>query len=440
MTEYTSPQERAQGTAQNMDMPNPSILTSIGMAFGFTAALCVNYSRNGNNDWLLSIKSFVLLVIISHVSSWISSRMASWLAPESSYSHISNPEYPDGSGTIAQPGFKNNAPLGSNKRAAQSRIWSILCALATGIGLGLTVAYGYSVRNMTVPLLTLSKIAVIQQLSIHMTVPTMEIISTWFDSGKIRLNTPFTAADHISDGKQHLLLCATGSVATIKIPNIVQALSHHRNLSIRILLTASAKEFLQGQAEEQPSLLRIRSMPNVDGIYLDEDEWRQPWTRGASILHIELRRWADIMVIAPLSANGLANLSLGMSHNLIYSVARAWDTTGLIDAPRPGIHLPYTSSAEVEDPDTGATQKIQVQKKGIIVAPAMNTAMWNHPVTKRHLEVLEKDWDVEREDGSGWMEVLRPIDKGLACGDKGGGGMREWKEIVKVIEKRLKLG
>lgn len=93
-----------------------------------------------------------------------------------------------------------------------------------------------------------------------------------------------------SDGKLHLLLAASGSVATIKIPNIIQGLSRHSNLSIRLVLTSSAAQFLQGQAAEQPTLEEIRSYPNVDAIYTDESEWVQPWTRGAPILHIELRK------------------------------------------------------------------------------------------------------------------------------------------------------
>lgn len=140
------------------------------------------------------------------------------------------------------------------------------------------------------------------------------------------------AADHIHDGKHHLLLACTGSVATIKLPQILSTLtSRHSNLSIKVLLTESARNFLQGQAEEQPSLSSLAALPGVDGIYFDSDEWREPWTRGAHILHIELRRWADLMVIAPLSANSLAKLANGYSDNLISSVVRAWDTTGLID-------------------------------------------------------------------------------------------------------------
>lgn len=230
------------------------------------------------------------------------------------------------------------------------------------------------------------------------------------------------ASDHLNDNKHHLLLAATGSVATIKLPNILQSLSHHRNLSIRVIITQSATSFLQNQAPEQPSVASLLEIPNVEAIYRDEDEWLVPWTRGASILHIELRRWADLMVIAPLSANSLAKISLGLSSDLVSSVARAWDSTGgLIDKPRPGIALPYGEKRN---------------RKGIIVAPAMNTAMWNHPATAGHMATLE-EWTVEN---GGWIEVLRPIEKDLACGDMGGGAMKEWKDIVGVIEDRLGLG
>jgi len=57
----------------------------------------------------------------------------------------------------------------------------------------------------------------------------------------------------------------------------------------------------------------------------DDDEWRQ-WKRvGDPVMHIELRRWADVMVIAPLSANTLAKAAGGMCDNLLTCVLRAWD-------------------------------------------------------------------------------------------------------------------
>ena len=217
-----------------------------------------------------------------------------------------------------------------------------------------------------------------------------------------------SASDHTNDGKKHLLLAASGSVATIKLPNILNALSSYKFLSIRVILTKTAAKFLTGQSAEQPPLEDLKCMKNVDAIYFDEDEWTKPWIRGDNILHIELRRWAHLMVIAPLSANSLAKMTAGISDDLMLSVLRAWDTTGTIDG----------------------------LKKRVIVAPAMNTAMWRHPITKKQIQVLEDDWGISKSP-DGWVEVLRPIEKTLACGDVGDGAMMEWKQIVSVIEARL---
>lgn len=230
----------------------------------------------------------------------------------------------------------------------------------------------------------------------------------------------------LNDSKKHLLLAASGSVATIKIPSIITALARHPRLSIRVVLTASAAAFLAGQSSEQPTLASVAGLPNVDAVYLDEDEWREPWVRGNSILHIELRRWADVLVIAPLSANTMAKMVGGICDNLLLSTIRAWDTTGALDPVR----LPVADGAG------GADEVPGPRKKRIIVAPAMNTAMWEHPVTRKQVRVLEEEWGIAN---GGWVEVLRPIEKTIACGDTGSGGMKEWKEIVGVIEERMEL-
>ncbi|KAL8410113.1 hypothetical protein RB594_008269 [Gaeumannomyces avenae] len=266
----------------------------------------------------------------------------------------------------------------------------------------------------------------------------------------------------MGDGKRHLLLAASGSVATIKLPEIVGALAAAHGparLSIRVVLTRAAAHFLAGQAAEQPTLSAVAAMPCVDAVYGDADEWGpRPWRRGGDILHIELRRWADIMVIAPLSANTLAKVANGLCDNLLTSVVRAWDTDGAVDG-RP---------------------------KRIVVCPAMNTAMWRHPITARQVRTLEREWGVtttttaaaaaaaadgDAEEtggdrgeaevantngaaaaaasqstiagaggGGGWFEVMHPQAKVLACGDMGVGGMVDWREIVRVIEARLGLG
>lgn len=226
-------------------------------------------------------------------------------------------------------------------------------------------------------------------------------------------SSPLVAADHANDGKKHLLLAASGSVATIKLPAIVAALSKHANLSIRIIVTTSAAKFLKAQSKEQPPLESLLKLNNIDGIHQDDDEWSIPWVRGGSILHIELRRWAHLLVIAPLSANTMAKMTAGIADNLLLSVVRAWDTTGEIDG--------------------------HGKIKTIIVAPAMNTAMWRHPITKKQIKILEEEWGLACTI-EGWIEVLRPVEKTLACGDAGDGAMREWTEIVSIVEAWLDLG
>ena len=59
-----------------------------------------------------------------------------------------------------------------------------------------------------------------------------------------------------------------------------------------------------------------------------------------------------------------------------------------------------------------------------------------HPLTKKQVQVLEEEWGVKN---GGWFEVLHPMEKELACGDIGGGAMKDWREIVAVIEDRLGL-
>jgi phosphopantothenoylcysteine decarboxylase len=258
---------------------------------------------------------------------------------------------------------------------------------------------------------------------------------------------PLTHAPHFP----HLLLAATGSVATIKIPSIISELSKYP-ISIRLILTPSSTQFLAGQSAEQPTLASIATLPHVDGIYTDEDEWTEPWVRGNKILHIELRRWADLCVVAPLSADALARVAGGLSDGLVFCTIRAWDTTGLVDPVRYGRRrekkvlevlgrheAQMVDSAETNDADgnrNGEAELVPAGKKHIIVAPAMNTAMWVHPITQKHIKLLEEDWGVKN---GGWFEVLRPMEKELACGDTGIGAMKDWREIVGVIEDRLDL-
>ncbi|MCJ1229035.1 hypothetical protein MMC12_005699 [Toensbergia leucococca] len=201
-------------------------------------------------------------------------------------------------------------------------------------------------------------------------------------------------SDAINDRKKHLLLAASGSVATIKLPLIISSFEKHWRLSIRVIITKAATNFLAGQSPEQPTISSLALLPNVDAVYIDDDEWIDPWTRQSKILHIELRRWAHLLAIVPMSANLLAKATGGLCDDLLTNVIRAWDV-----------------------------------KRTIIAAPAMNEMMWNNPITAKQVAILAEEWD--------WFEVLSPQVKELVCGDIGQGAMCDWHDIVAVIEERL---
>ncbi len=83
----------------------------------------------------------------------------------------------------------------------------------------------------------------------------------------------------------------------------------------------------------------INSLKAIPGfkIHTDEDEYAMWSERGDPVLHIELRKWADALLVSPLSANTLAKIATGACDNLATLVCRCWDMT-----PR----LPYLSVFE----------------------------------------------------------------------------------------------
>jgi phosphopantothenoylcysteine decarboxylase len=198
----------------------------------------------------------------------------------------------------------------------------------------------------------------------------------------------------------NVLLGVTGSVAAVRTPALVAALREQGH-SVRVVATNSALYFFD-PADLEPGTLTV-----------DADEWPgQRYSRDDPVLHIELRRWADLFVIAPLDANTLAKLAAGLADNCLTCVWRAWDVA------RP-----------------------------VVLAPAMNTLMWEHPLTARHLRQLAADAagrdppdDLSAEQLIEWinatagrLRVVGPITKRLACGDVGVGAMAEVEEIMAVV-------
>lgn len=133
-----------------------------------------------------------------------------------------------------------------------------------------------------------------------------------------------------------------------------------------------------------------------------DDEWKGWKQLGDPVLHIELRDWADLMLIAPLSAHTLAKLAQGLCDDTLTCVARAWDFG---HGSRPG--------------------------KPLVLVPAMNTAMYDHPLTAPQLETIQKFWNDGTPNG---VVVVAPQVKTLACGEVGNGALASVDQILASVE------
>ena len=200
-----------------------------------------------------------------------------------------------------------------------------------------------------------------------------------------------------------VLLGVTGSVAACKTPELFTALRRSGH-EVRVVATEPALYFFDLKALPPGSVVR------------DADEWPRRgqglWQRDDPVLHIELRRWAEVLLLAPLDANTLAKLACGLCDNCLTCVYRAWEPT------RP-----------------------------VVLAPAMNTLMWEHPATGRHLRQVALDQgsppppeQASLDDLVQWinhacprLRVVAPQSKRLACGDVGVGGMAEIADLVQVV-------
>lgn len=120
---------------------------------------------------------------------------------------------------------------------------------------------------------------------------------------------------------------------------------------------------------------------------------------GDPILHIELRRWADVILIAPCSANTLSKLASGACDNLVVCV-RFNSFFWVLTKPLLRFLLKTQTSVLRATPPTTPTY----------LFPAMNTQMYLHPLTASHLSVASETLG---------YTVVGPIGKGLACGDTG---------------------
>ncbi|MHC6647552.1 bifunctional phosphopantothenoylcysteine decarboxylase/phosphopantothenate--cysteine ligase CoaBC [Alteromonas sp. HB246098] len=176
----------------------------------------------------------------------------------------------------------------------------------------------------------------------------------------------------MSIANKNILLGVTGGIAAYKAPDLVRKLTA-LGANVRVVVTDSAAEFVSTL-----SLQAVSGNP-VHQHLLDP-------AAEAAMGHIELAKWADILLIAPATANTVAKLAHGMADDLLTTLYLATTAT-------------------------------------LFVAPAMNQQMWKASATQRNIATLQKDG----------VTFIGPASGEQACGDVGSGRMVEPVDIANAL-------
>ncbi len=177
---------------------------------------------------------------------------------------------------------------------------------------------------------------------------------------------------------KHILLGVTGGIAAYKTTFLVRLLIR-QGAQVKVIMTSSAKDFVS------PLTLSTLSQHPVYSDFVDEADGTLQWNN-----HVELAKWADLFLIAPLTSNTLAKMVSGACDNLLLAA--------------------YMSSS-----------------CKVFVAPAMDLDMYAHPATHENLSVLE----------SRGVDVIPATSGFLASGLEGEGRMAEPESIVEQLIDRL---
>lgn len=178
---------------------------------------------------------------------------------------------------------------------------------------------------------------------------------------------------------KHILLIIGGGIAAFKALDLIRRL-RERGARVTPVLTNAGTEFV--------TPLSVSALAGAK-VYQDLFDL----TDEAEMGHIELSRAADLIVVAPATADLMAKMSAGISNDLASTLLLATD-------------------------------------KRVLIAPSMNVRMWQHPATQRNLATLTGDG----------ILVVGPNDGDMACGEYGPGRMAEPLEIVAAIDAALSDG
>jgi phosphopantothenoylcysteine decarboxylase/phosphopantothenate--cysteine ligase len=178
--------------------------------------------------------------------------------------------------------------------------------------------------------------------------------------------------DRSTTRPRRILLGVTGGIAAYKAPEIVRRLTE-RGAEVQVVMSRAAMQFVSPLTFQAVSGRRVRT-----------DLWDQE--AEAAMGHIELARWADVVLVAPATANFLGNLANGLAADLLATLCLA----------------------------TAAP---------VVIAPAMNQAMWAHPAVQANRKTLE----------ARGARMLGPATGDQACGETGEGRMLEAAEIAAAV-------
>ena len=181
---------------------------------------------------------------------------------------------------------------------------------------------------------------------------------------------------------KRVLLGVTGGIAAYKSAELIRLLTK-AGADVRVVMTAAAMEFIT------PLTLQALSGNPVHHALLDPEA-------EAGMGHIELARWADVILIAPASADSIARLTAGMGNDLLTTLCLA-------------------SSAP------------------LVLAPAMNQAMWLNEATQANIQRLLGLKDKR-------MHLFGPAQGVQACGDVGPGRMLEPEQLAQHLSRLFEAG
>ena len=175
-----------------------------------------------------------------------------------------------------------------------------------------------------------------------------------------------------NDNGPRIILGVTGGIATYKSPDLVRRL-REQGAQVQVVMSRGARAFVSPITFQAVSGGRVR-----DELWDEASE--------AAMGHIELARWADLVLVAPATAHCLGSLAAGLASDLLTTLCLATEAQ-------------------------------------IILAPAMNQAMWSNPAVQENRELLERRG----------VRFLGPAEGDQACGEVGPGRMMEPLDIVRSV-------